>query len=64
MARWNQTWVCRACGHRHERTVTYPKYGASETPICQLALRAMCSKCGAMGRCRITEALAGQADGR
>lgn len=55
MARWHQTWTCTACGHVGHKTVSYPKYGASETPLQLLELRARCVKCGARGRCLIRE---------
>lgn len=54
MARWNQTWKCNACGHELHKTISYPKYGASERPLKDIAKHAVCSKCGARD-CTITE---------
>lgn len=63
MARWNQIWKCNVCGHELRKTISYPKYGASETPLWQLALRARCTKCGARGQFTIREARAGEVMG-
>ena len=53
--RTRQTWTCTACWHTYSKTVKYPKYGASETPIVRLARAALCTSCGARGRCVIEE---------
>lgn len=60
MARWHQTWTCSACKHVFHETVRYPKYGASETPLTEVAKRARCPKCNALGTCTITEKQAGR----
>lgn len=55
MPRFTQTWTCRACGHYVSKTVTYPKYGASETPLTEIAKRSRCTSCGLRGTAQISE---------
>jgi transcription elongation factor Elf1 len=63
MPTFSQSWTCTACGHVKLKTVRYPKYFPSSTPLTEMAKRAKCSVCGAKGQCTIKEiALGGRAE--
>lgn len=53
--RVTQTWICTWCGHRRSQEISYPKYGASETPLVDLAAAGFCTRCRARGHCVIEE---------
>lgn len=53
-----RTWqkrTCTNCGHSDSREIKYPKYGASEVPLSDIAKLCRCTRCRVRGQVIINE---------